>query len=88
MKKHNVLICLAGCLSSTFVLLFQIGFIEIPTAFAARVSANGGPQLEECSVFPSDNIWNVPIDTLPVHPHSAVYIATIGEDDIRSRGLW
>ena len=92
MKKHNVLICLAGWLSCTFGLLFQSGFFGIPGAFAAQVSANGGPQLEECSVFPSDNIWNVPVDTLPVHPDSAAYIATIGEDEYVhadfGEGIW
>jgi len=81
MKKHKMLICLASWLSCTFGLLFQSGFIEIPSAFAAQVSANGGPQLEGCSVFPSDNIWNVPVDTLPVHPESATYIAAIGEGE-------
>jgi hypothetical protein len=33
-----------------------------------------------CQVFPSDNIWNTPVDELPVHPLSDDYIATIGED--------
>ncbi len=31
-----------------------------------------------CSVFPADNIWNAPIDTLPVDANSAAYIDTIG----------
>ncbi|MFQ5595435.1 MAG: hypothetical protein ACE5HA_14910 [Anaerolineae bacterium] len=31
-----------------------------------------------CAVFPADNIWNVPIDTLPVDANSAAYINTIG----------
>ncbi len=34
-------------------------------------------------VFPTDNIWNTPIDTLPVDGNSAAYIDTIGA----SRGL-
>ncbi len=91
-KKDKMLICLAGWLSCTFGLLFQSGFIEIPRGFAAQVSANGSPQLEECSLFPSDNIWNAPVDTLPVHPDSAAYIATIGEDEYVhadfGEGLW
>jgi hypothetical protein len=33
-----------------------------------------------CQIFPSDNIWNTPVDELPVHPLSDDYIATIGED--------
>lgn len=34
-------------------------------------------------MFPPDNIWNTPIDTLPVHPNSAAFVATIGA----ARGL-
>lgn len=38
------------------------------------------PQIAGCNIFPGDNIWNTPIDTLPVHPNSANYINTIGAD--------
>ena len=31
-----------------------------------------------CAVLPADNIWNTPVDTLPVDSQSDVYIATIG----------
>ena len=41
------------------------------------------PELCGCPVFPPDNIWNTPVDSLPLDPGSAVYIDTIG----RSRGL-
>ncbi|VAW30900.1 outermembrane protein [hydrothermal vent metagenome] len=36
------------------------------------------PQIAGCDIFPSDNIWNTPIDTLPVHPNSTNYINSIG----------
>lgn len=36
------------------------------------------PQIAGCDIFPADNIWNTPVDSLPVHPNSAGYIATIG----------
>jgi len=39
------------------------------------------PSLAGCQIFPGDNIWNTPVDTLPVHANSAAYIATIGEDE-------
>jgi hypothetical protein len=39
---------------------------------------SGGPQIAGCPVLPADNIWNVPIDKLPVDPPSKVYINTIG----------
>lgn len=41
------------------------------------------PQIAGCDIFPGDNIWNTPINNLPVHPNSANYINTIGA----SRGL-
>ena len=31
-----------------------------------------------CTLFPADNIWNVPVDTLPLEAHSNAYVATIG----------
>jgi len=43
-------------------------------------------------VFPADNIWNMPVDDLPVDPNSTAYINTIGRNtglhpDFGS-GLW
>jgi hypothetical protein len=39
-----------------------------------------GPTLMGCPLLPADNVWNARIDSLPVHPRSAEYIATIGPD--------
>lgn len=36
------------------------------------------PQLAGCSVFPADNVWNTPVDALPVHTLSATWVSTIG----------
>lgn len=33
-----------------------------------------------CSLFPADNIWNTPVDRLPVDPQSDAYLETIGLD--------
>jgi hypothetical protein len=33
-----------------------------------------------CPIFPADNIWNAPIDTLPPDRRSDAYIASIGSD--------
>src|ERR1700730_4169068 len=35
------------------------------------------PTIAGCWSFPADNIWNAPVDNLPVHPHSADYISNI-----------
>ena len=44
-------------------------------------SGEAPPTIAGCPVFPADNIWNTRIDTLPLHPNSAAYIATIGSDN-------
>ena len=46
----------------------------------ARLAGWSGvtPTVGGCAVLPADNIWNTPIDTLPVDAHSADYISTIG----------
>jgi hypothetical protein len=41
------------------------------------------PRIGDCPVFPSNNVWNVPIDKLPVSPNSQAMIATNGP----TRGL-
>jgi hypothetical protein len=43
-----------------------------------RTLAQTGPTLAGCPVFPADNVWNVTIDQLPVHPSSSTYVSTIG----------
>jgi hypothetical protein len=46
---------------------------------AASLSALGtSPTLGGCPNFPADNIWNVPVDMLPIDPNSNAYINTIG----------
>ncbi len=39
---------------------------------------SGGPRLGGCPLYPADNIWNVPVDTLPVHARSDSWINSIG----------
>ena len=58
----------------------------IPTPTPKPVAAGA------CPIFPADNIWNRRVDTLPVHPNSNAYIASIGlEDNVHAdfgSGLW
>jgi hypothetical protein len=44
----------------------------------ASTLAAAGPQVGPCPVLPADNAWNARVDTLPRHPNSDAYIATIG----------
>ena len=46
----------------------------------APVAPAFGQQIAGCQVFPTDSIWNARVDSLPVDPRSALYIATIGSD--------
>ncbi len=70
-----ILLFLPTCTST------QQGESSQPTAPVAP-SHPGPPtqRLAECSVFPTDNVWNVPVDTLPLDANSDAYIATIGAD--------
>jgi hypothetical protein len=38
----------------------------------------GTAAVSGCGVFPADNIWNTPVDTLPVAAGSSTWVATIG----------
>jgi hypothetical protein len=38
------------------------------------------PQLGGCTILPPDNVWNTPIDTLPVDSNSTAYINNINLD--------
>lgn len=49
------------------------------SAFCVSAVAQA-PHIGTCPVFPVDNIWNTPIDNLPVSPFSAEWVNTIGPD--------
>jgi uncharacterized protein (TIGR03437 family) len=55
------------CIASVVMLLARGALAPLPA------QTLGG-----CAMFPADNIWNTPIDTLPVSSHSAAYINSIG----------
>lgn len=37
-------------------------------------------KIGKCEIFPSNNIWNVDISSLPVHPQSTSWVNLIGAD--------
>jgi hypothetical protein len=45
---------------------------------ATPLAAQPSRDLGNCRIFPFDNIWNTPVDELPLDPNSALYVATIG----------
>lgn len=50
------------------------------TAAAPAAPTQPPPAIAGCDVFPADNVWNTPVDTLPLDPNSAAYVETIGAD--------
>ena len=66
-------------LKGLFVSLFLI--IQGSPTLATNASPINPPTLAGCQVFPADNIWNVPINSLPVDPNSDAYVNTIGASE-------
>jgi len=54
--------------------------IVIGSLFAHFTLAQAAPSLAGCPVLPANNVWNTPVDHLPVDNNSSSYIATIGPD--------
>ncbi len=54
--------------------------LTLPLVLAALAlpAAAAPPTVGGCQVFPADNHWNTAIDTMPVHPRSNDWVATIG----------
>lgn len=53
--------------------IIAAGLLLAPAAAQAD-----GPTLDGCPIFPVDNIWNTPVDHLPVDASSGAYITSIG----------
>jgi len=41
-------------------------------------AVHASPTIGGCQIFPPNNIWNVPVNTLPLHANSVAFINTIG----------
>ena len=54
--------------------LFALGFVLLSVCSATAQS----PAIGSCPVLPADNIWNTPVDQLPVSASTAAWVATIG----------
>jgi hypothetical protein len=48
--------------------------------FVSTACAQNDSSLDACTFFPANNIWNTPVDTLPVDKNSDLYVDTIGRD--------
>jgi hypothetical protein len=53
----------------------------LAAALAAAVlggTAVAAPTIGSCPVLPANNYWNTPVDTLPVHESSGLWVNSIG----------
>jgi hypothetical protein len=63
--------------------ILSVGLALAPAVGAASAEAAGAAAAEtlpgtQCPAFPSDNVWNTPITTLPVNSKSATWLSTMG----------
>src|ERR1017187_3802707 len=68
---------------SEFEVVDESSFMRGPNSGAtlqpSNIGSNGqGPMIGKCPVFPADNVWNTPVEALPVDARSAAYIGSIG----------
>src|SRR5688572_26744325 len=63
---------------ATLAVLAAVALVvaQAPVSLAQAAS----PTIGGCPVFPPDNVWNTPIDQLPVDARSDEYVASIGSD--------
>jgi hypothetical protein len=72
------LIRLARCFHIEKRCLVTICYGVVPLLVLLASSSSAQPMIGNCSVFPANNIWNTPIDKLPVAANSALLVNTIG----------
>ena len=82
MIAEPVFACVSSAYSVTPIESIGERWVLLPLILKGWSSPAGErpPELAGCAVFPADNVWNTPVDDLPVHASSAVYVATIGAD--------
>ncbi|MCK6566300.1 hypothetical protein FBQ83_01395 [Chloroflexi bacterium CFX5] len=51
------------------------------TEIAPAPSMGDGAVIANCPMFPADNFWNAPIDSLPVHTESDAWVDSIGRGE-------
>ena len=63
---------------SGLLVLAILALVGATAALAGRGAARLPRDLAGCPILPANNIWNVPVDHLPVDASSEAYIDTIG----------
>jgi hypothetical protein len=79
MKDRDVLFrYLAPLIAALHFVVLPLSFS--PGYFPVILEAAAGGMLSGCSLFPANNIWNVPVDRLPVAANSSAYVNCTGAD--------
>ena len=52
--------------------------IQLSAISSGSPADTSGSTIANCPMFPADNFWNTPIDSLPIHPQSDSWIQNIG----------
>src|SRR6266568_2781125 len=70
-----------ACRIISFSLILGVIVLGLTTSSfggASQAKTNSLASIGGCPLFSANNIWNYNISKLPVHPHSAQFIASIG----------
>jgi hypothetical protein len=72
-------------MGKTLIFILALAFSTLTWSSVPRVAAAtrqpirpASPIIASCPQFPMDNVWNIPVDSLPIDSHSADYITSIG----------
>jgi hypothetical protein len=76
-KLRFISLLVIACLGSQWIGVLPVK-AEAPRQQSGRTTA--ATPIGGCSLFPADNIWNVPINNLPVHARSDQWVNTIGRN--------
>ena len=57
----------------------KLGNVFAVLLLFAGIPSFAGPTVAGCSIFPADNYWNTPIDTLPLHANSDAWVTSVGK---------
>src|SRR4030067_532934 len=88
MRSEKLVSIALACFIAGFLVVIHPSSRQVknlPGTWIDRLSITAGyeessrnPDLEGCQVLPADNIWNMPVQSLPVDQNSNAYIQTIG----------
>ena len=79
MRRINVASALIYQITGVVLFFFLLMSCDLVgwSGMVGHAQAQGAASVGGCPLYPADNIWNAPVDNLPVHPHSADYISNI-----------